>query len=66
MLFYGVVSAQTEKVVEFLLEREAAEAMIGEVREDEPLLAEDLRSSRSSSARRPFSDTEKVFASTGI
>jgi hypothetical protein len=30
VLFYGVVSAQTEKVVEFFLEREAAEAMIGE------------------------------------
>jgi hypothetical protein len=30
-------------VVEFFLEREAAEGMIGEVREDEPLLAEDLR-----------------------
>ena len=43
MLFYGVVSAKTEKVVDFFLERGAAEAMIGEVREDEPLLAEDLR-----------------------
>ena len=43
MLFYGVVSAQTEKVVEFFREREAAEAMIGEVREDEPVLAEELR-----------------------
>jgi hypothetical protein len=43
MLFYGVVSAQTEKVVEFFLEREATEAMIREVREDEPLLAGDLR-----------------------
>jgi hypothetical protein len=43
VLFYGVVSAQTENVVEFFLEREAAEAMIGEVREDEPVLAEDLR-----------------------
>ncbi len=43
MLFYGVVSAQTEKVVEFFLEREAAEAMIREVREDEAVLAEDLR-----------------------
>jgi hypothetical protein len=43
VLFYGVVSAQTEKLVESFLEREAAEAMIGEVREDEPLLAEDLR-----------------------
>jgi hypothetical protein len=30
-------------VVEFFLEREAAEGMIGEVREDEPLLAEGLR-----------------------
>jgi hypothetical protein len=43
VLFYGVVSAQTEKVVEFFLEQEAAGAMIGEVREDEPLLAEELR-----------------------
>jgi hypothetical protein len=42
VLFYGVVSAQTEKVVEFFLD-EAAEAMIGEVREDEPALAEELR-----------------------
>jgi len=31
VLLYGVVSAQTEKVVEFFLEREAAEAMIGRV-----------------------------------
>jgi hypothetical protein len=31
------------KVVELFLEREAAEAMIGEVREDEPALAEELR-----------------------
>ena len=38
----GVVSAQTEKVVEFFLEREAAET-IGEVREDEPVLADELR-----------------------
>jgi hypothetical protein len=29
--------------VEFFLEREAAEALIGEIREDEPALAEDLR-----------------------
>jgi hypothetical protein len=43
VLFYGVVSAQTERVVEFFLEREAAEAMIRDVREDEPVLAEDLR-----------------------
>ena len=43
MLFYGVVSAQTEKVLEFFLEREAAEAMIEEVWEDEPVLAEELR-----------------------
>jgi hypothetical protein len=43
VLFYRVVSAQTERVVEFLLEREAAEAMIREVWEDEPVLAEELR-----------------------
>ena len=43
MLFYGVVSAQTEKVVEFFLGGEAAEVMIGEVREDEPALTGDLR-----------------------
>jgi hypothetical protein len=43
VLFYGVVSGQTEKVVEFFLERDAADAMIDEVREDEPLLAEELR-----------------------
>jgi hypothetical protein len=43
MVFYGVVSAQTERVVEFLLERAAAEAMIDEVRVDESLLAQDLR-----------------------
>jgi hypothetical protein len=43
VLFYGVVSAQTGKVVEFFLEREAAEAMIGYVREDEPVLAAELR-----------------------
>jgi hypothetical protein len=43
VVFYGVVSAQTEKVVEFFLEREAAKAMICKVREDEPALAGDLR-----------------------
>jgi hypothetical protein len=31
-------SAQNEKVVKFFLARDAAEAMIGEVREDEPML----------------------------
>jgi hypothetical protein len=41
--FYGVVSAQTEKVVEFFLDPKAAEAMIGEVREDEPALVQELR-----------------------
>ena len=38
-----VVSAQTERVVEFFLEREAAVAMIREARDDEPELAEVLR-----------------------
>jgi hypothetical protein len=42
LIFYGVVSAQTEKVVEFFLEREAAEAMIVEVRGDDPDLADVL------------------------
>jgi hypothetical protein len=50
VVFYGVVSAQTEKVVEFFLEGEAAEAMIRDVREDEPVLAEDLRFEASNSA----------------
>lgn len=43
MLFYGVASAQSEAVVEFFLERESAEWMIPEVREDESVLAADLR-----------------------
>jgi hypothetical protein len=51
VLFYGV-SAQTEKVVEFFLEREAAEAMIGEVREDKPELRRICGSRRSNSAKR--------------
>jgi hypothetical protein len=38
-----VSSAPGQKVVAFFLEREAAEAMIGEVREDEPGLAQGLR-----------------------
>jgi hypothetical protein len=37
------VPAPVEQVVEFFLEREAGEVMIGEVREDEPSLAEELR-----------------------
>jgi hypothetical protein len=43
LLFYGVVSAQTERVLDSSSSGRAAEAMFGEVREDEPLLAEDLR-----------------------
>jgi hypothetical protein len=43
LIFYGVVSAQTEKVVEFFLERDAAEAMIETVWEDDPGLAVLLR-----------------------
>jgi selenophosphate synthetase-related protein len=35
MLLYCVVSAQTERVVEFFIEREAVETMIGEVQEDD-------------------------------
>jgi hypothetical protein len=40
VLFYGV-SAETEKVVEFFLERDAGGAMIDDVREDEPVPTED-------------------------
>jgi hypothetical protein len=40
MLFFGVVSAATERVVEFFQTRAEAEAMVDEVREDEPDLAE--------------------------
>jgi hypothetical protein len=43
LIFYGVVSAQTEKVVEFFLERDAAEAMIETVWKDDPGLAVLLR-----------------------
>ena len=43
MLCYGVVSAHTEKFVEFFLEREGAQAMIGAVRDDKPELGAVLR-----------------------
>ena len=56
----GVVSAHTEKVVEFFLEREAAEAMIGDVREDEPLLAENPR--RGGCGRRLLTEFRLVVA----
>jgi hypothetical protein len=36
VVFYGVVSTNTEAVVEFFLEREQAEAFIAEVKDDEP------------------------------
>jgi hypothetical protein len=41
LILYGVVSAKTE-VVEFFLERDAAEAIIVEVRGDDPDLADVL------------------------
>jgi hypothetical protein len=62
--FHGVVSAQTEKVVEFFLEREAAEAMIGEVREDEPALAEGCGLRRSSSVRKGWGPSYKGLRSS--
>jgi hypothetical protein len=43
VLFYGVVSTQTEKAIELFLEREQAETFIAEVDEDEPDLAALLR-----------------------
>jgi hypothetical protein len=42
LILYGVVSAKTERVVEFFLERDAAEAIIVEVRGDDPDLADVL------------------------
>jgi len=43
MLFFGVVSEQTEVAFEFFLERERAEAFIAEVEKDEPETAALLR-----------------------
>ncbi len=43
VIFYSVVSSQTEQAVDMFVRREDAETMIGEVREDEPELAETLR-----------------------
>jgi hypothetical protein len=36
LLVYGVVSAETEQVVELFRDREQAEAFIAEVEQDEP------------------------------
>lgn len=43
MRFFGVVSADTEQVVEFFPDRDQAEAFIAEVEEDEPETAALLR-----------------------
>jgi hypothetical protein len=43
LIFYAVVSGRTERVVEFFKTSDDARAMIDEVREDEPELAETLR-----------------------
>jgi len=43
MLFFGVVSEQTEVAFEFFIERERAEAFIAEVEKDEPETAALLR-----------------------
>jgi len=42
VVFYGVVSAQTEKVVQFFATREEAESMIAGVLEQAPELAGSL------------------------
>jgi hypothetical protein len=42
LIFYGVVSAKTERVGEFFLESDAAKVMIVEVRGDDPYLADVL------------------------
>jgi hypothetical protein len=43
MLVYGVVSAETERVVEFFADRQQAEAFIADVDGNEPELAAELR-----------------------
>jgi hypothetical protein len=43
VIFFGVVSSQTEKALELFLERERAEAFIAEVEQDEPETAALLR-----------------------
>jgi hypothetical protein len=43
MLFFGVVSEQTEVAFEFFLEQERAEAFVAEVEADEPEPAALLR-----------------------
>jgi hypothetical protein len=43
MVFYGVVSAETERVIEFFLAPEEAEGFIAEVEGDEPETAAWLR-----------------------
>ncbi len=43
MIFYGVISAETEKAVEMFVRRGDAEAMIEDVRRDDADLAESLR-----------------------
>jgi hypothetical protein len=53
MPFYGIVNAQTEKVVEFSLERDAAEAMIREYGRTSRCWRRSCGSRRSSSTRRP-------------
>jgi hypothetical protein len=46
MHFYGVVSLNTESVVEFFLEREQADAFVADVESDEPETAAGLRVER--------------------
>jgi len=43
VLFFGVVSSVTERVVEFFRTQAQAETMVDEVRTDDPELAERLR-----------------------
>ncbi len=43
MIVYGVVSAKTERAFELFVRREGAEAIVEDVRADEPRLADVLR-----------------------
>lgn len=57
MLFYGVVSSQTDEALELFLQHEQAEVFIAEVEEDEPerrrACGSSWLSSKRSETRRP-------------
>ena len=62
VIFYGVVSGETEKVAEFFPRLEQAAPMIAKVREDEPELAEKLRVKEDRPRRRVRLPDVDLFA----